>query len=81
MGLDYIDLYQLHRPDYLMEQDKIALAFESLTQAGKVREFGVSNFSVDQLDHLQAACPMKLQCNQVEISLSHYDALEDGSLG
>ena len=55
MGLDYIDLYQLHRPDYLMEQDEIALAFESLTQAGKVREFGVSNFSVDQLDHLQAA--------------------------
>ena len=46
-----------------------------------MREFGVSNFSVDQLDHLQATCPMKLHCNQVEISLIHYDALEDGSLG
>ena len=45
-----------------------------------MREFGVSNFSVDQLDHLQATCPMKLHCNQVEISLIHYDALEDGSL-
>ena len=45
-----------------------------------MREFGVSNFSVDQLDLLKAACPTKLHCNQVEISLIHYDALEDGSL-
>ena len=80
MGVDCIDLYQLHRPDYLMEQDEIAAAFESLKQAGKVRKFGVSNFSVDQLDHLQSACTMKLHSNQVEISLIHYDAIEDGSL-
>ena len=80
MDIDCIDLYLLHRPDYLMEQEEIAKAFDELKQAGKVREFGVSNFTVDQLDHLQAACPMKLICNQVEISLFHYDALEDGSL-
>ena len=80
MDIDCIDLYLLHRPDYLMEQEEIAKAFDELKRAGKVREFGVSNFTVDQLDHLQAACPMKLICNQVEISLFHYDALEDGSL-
>ena len=80
MDIDCIDLYLLHRPDYLMEQEEIAKAFDELKQAGKVREFGVSNFTVDQLDHLQAACPMKLICNQVEISLFHYNALEDGSL-
>ena len=80
IGIDYIDLYQLHRPDYLMEPDKIASAFEKLKQAGKAREFGVSNFTVDQLKNLQAACPMKLHCNQVEISLIHPNSLEDGSL-
>ena len=80
MGIDCIDLYQLHRPDYLMEPEEIASAFEELKQAGKVREFGVSNFTVDQLNHLQAACPMKLHCNQVEISLIHRNTLEDGSL-
>ena len=80
MGIDCIDLYQLHRPDYLMEPEEIASAFEELKQAGKVREFGVSNFTVDQLNHLQAACPMKLVCNQVEISLLHHDALNNGSL-
>ena len=59
MDIDCIDLYLLHRPDYLMEQEEIAKAFDELKQAGKVREFGVSNFTVDELDHLQAACPMK----------------------
>ncbi|MAE31217.1 MAG: aldo/keto reductase [Verrucomicrobiales bacterium] len=80
MGLDCIDMFLLHRPDYLLEQEEVAKAFDELKQAGKVREFGVSNFTVGQLDHLQAACSMKLICNQVEISLFHYDALEDGSL-
>ena len=80
MGIDRIDLYLLHRPDYLLEQEEVAKAFDELKQAGKVREFGVSNFTVNQLDHLQAACPMKLVCNQIELSLFHYDALEDGSL-
>ena len=80
MDIDCIDMFLLHRPDYLLEQEEVAKAFDELKQAGKVREFGVSNFTVDQLDHLQAACSMKLICNQVEISLFHYDTLEDGSL-
>ena len=80
MDIDCIDMFLLHRPDYLLEQEEVAKAFDELKQAGKVREFGVSNFTVDQLDHLQATCSMKLICNQVEISLFHYDALEDGSL-
>mgnify|MGYP001422272261 FL=1 len=80
MGIDCIDLYQLHRPDYLMEPEEIASAFEELKKGGKAREFGVSNFTVDQLDHLQSACPMKLVCNQVEISLIQHDTLNNGSL-
>ena len=80
MGVDCIDLYQLHRPDYLMDPQEIASAFEELKKGGKAREFGVSNFTVDQLDHLQSSCPMKLVCNQIEISLINHDALNDGSL-
>ena len=80
IGIDCVDLYQLHRPDYLMEPEEIASAFEKLKQSGKAREFGVSNFTVDQISTLQATCPMKLHCNQIEISLIHRNALEDGSL-
>jgi predicted oxidoreductase len=80
LGIDVIDLYQLHRPDYLMEPAEVAGAFAQLKQQGKVREFGVSNFRPSQLTALQRACPMPLIVNQVEISLANRACLEDGTL-
>ena len=80
LGVETIDLYQLHRPDYLMDPQEVAKAFERLKSAGKVREFGVSNFGPSQVTALQSACPMKLVVNQVEISLAKLSALDDGTL-
>jgi len=80
LGIDTVDVYQLHRPDYLMEPDEVATAFSKLQRQGKVREFGVSNFKPSQLATLQKACPMKLLINQVELSLVHREALHDGTL-
>lgn len=80
MGVETIDLYQLHRPDYLANGEEVAQAFQRLKAAGKVREFGVSNFRPSQLAVLQRACPMPLIVNQVEISLSKPDSLQDGTL-
>jgi predicted oxidoreductase len=80
LGIGTIDLYQLHRPDYLMQPEEIAGAFAKLRQAGKVREFGVSNFRPAQLTALQKACPMPLIVNQVEISLANRSCFEDGTL-
>ena len=80
LGVETIDLYQLHRPDYLMDPAEIASAFSRLRKAGKVREFGVSNFRPSQVSALQAACPMKLIVNQVEISLANLSRFEDGTL-
>ena len=45
LGVECIDVYQLHRPDWLMDAEEVAGAFAKLERAGKVREFGVSNFS------------------------------------
>lgn len=80
LGVEVIDLYQLHRPDYLCNPEEVAQAFGRLKQAGKVREFGVSNFQPVQLTALQKACPMPLIVNQVEISLAKLDCLHDGTL-
>ena len=80
MGVETIDLYQLHRPDYLMDPQEIAAAFSKLRKAGKVREFGVSNFRPSQVTALQKACPMRLVVNQVEISLANRSSFEDGTL-
>ena len=80
LNVETIDLYQLHRPDELMDPDEIAEAFLELQAAGKVRFFGVSNFRPDQLTALQAALPFPLVVNQVEIHLGRLACLEDGTL-
>jgi len=80
LGIETIDIYQLHRPDYLMHPEEIATAFARLQHAGKVREFGVSNFRPSQVSALQKACPMRLIVNQVEISLANLSSFNDGTL-
>jgi len=80
LGIETIDLYMLHRPDYLGDPHAIAGAFVQLYDAGKVRYFGVSNFRPSLFNALQAACPLPLIVNQVEISLVQRAAFEDGTL-
>jgi predicted oxidoreductase len=80
LGLDRVDLFMLHRPDYLADPQEIASAFAQLQQQGKVRAFGVSNFRPSFLTMIQGACPMPLLVNQVEIHLGRLAALEDGTL-
>lgn len=80
LGVETIDIYQLHRPDYLMQPDEVAGAFIRLKEQGKVRDFGVSNFKPNQLSLLQRACPWPLMVHQVEISLARLDCFEDGTI-
>jgi len=78
MGTDYLDLLLIHRPDPLMDPDEMAEAFRALQQAGKVRHFGVSNFTPSQFEMLASRHP--LVTNQIELSAMHPDPLYDGTL-
>ena len=49
MGLEYIDLYQLHTFDPMTPLAETTAALDQLKAAGKIRAYGVSNFSVEQL--------------------------------
>jgi len=80
LGIETIDVYQLHRPDWLMNAEEVATAFAKLKKEGKVREFGVSNFSPSQVSLLQQACDSALLVNQVEISLLQLSTFTDGTL-
>ena len=75
---DYLDLLLLHRPDYLLDPHEVAEAFEQLKRAGKVRAFGVSNFSPSQFALLHSFTP--LATNQIEISVTHLEPFYDGTL-
>jgi predicted oxidoreductase len=80
LGIEQIDLFMLHRADFLMNPEEVASAFSQLQQEGKARQFGVSNFKPSQVALLQKFCPMPLLVNQVEISLERVDRFHDGTL-
>ncbi|MQA23278.1 aldo/keto reductase [Rugamonas rivuli] len=78
LGTDHLDLLLIHRPDPLMDFDEIAGAFERLRAAGKVKHFGVSNFSRHQFESLNRRIP--LATNQVEFSPLHVAPMFDETL-
>ena len=80
LGLETIDIYQLHRPDLLMNPVEVAEAFRQLKQSGKVRYFGVSNFLPGFVSCLQSVLNEPLLVNQVEIHLGRLDCFTDGTL-
>lgn len=55
LGTDYIDLYQLHRPDRDSDVSETLGALNELVEQGKVRAVGCSNFSAEQLHEAAAA--------------------------
>ena len=55
LATDYIDLYQIHRPDPETPIEDTVGALDELVRAGKVREIGCSNFSAEQLRAAAAA--------------------------
>ncbi len=75
---DHLDLLLIHRPDALMNADVVAEAFTHLQLQGKVRHFGVSNFTPAQFDLLQSRFP--LVTNQIELHPLHLAPLHDGTL-
>jgi predicted oxidoreductase len=75
---EYLDLFLLHRPSPLMDPEPIARAVEHLISSGKIRSFGVSNFTPSQIEMIETAIPVS--ANQVECSLTSEKAMYDGTL-
>jgi predicted oxidoreductase len=75
---DYLDLLLLHRPSPLMHPDEIAEAILVLKQHGKIKDFGVSNFTAPQVDLISKVTPISV--NQIEFSLTQHHAMHDGLL-
>jgi aryl-alcohol dehydrogenase-like predicted oxidoreductase len=79
---DRIELYQQHRPDDSVPIAETLGALDALVKAGKVREIGCSNFSVDQLRAAEAASRehgyARFVSVQNQYSLFHREAERDG---
>ena len=57
LGLDHVDLYQVHWPVPGVPPEDTMRALVELQQAGKIRYFGVSNYAARELDAAYRVAP------------------------
>ena len=75
---DYLDCLLLHRPSPLMDISIIADTLKRLIKSGKIKSFGVSNFTANQMDMFKGK--VDILYNQINLSLTHLDHMFDGTL-
>ena len=78
LATNYIDCLLIHRPDFLMNPKEIEKIVQKLLEEGKIRSFGVSNFTTHQFKNLHKSVP--LHTNQMEASLLNLTPFTDGTL-
>lgn len=77
---DYVDLYQIHRPDLTTPMSEVARALNEIVDSGKSLAIGVSNFTVPQMRALQAHLKHPIATIQPEFSALEQSPLENGIL-
>lgn len=77
LNTDYLDLLLLHRPSPLLNVAEVVEAITHLKQQGKIKSFGVSNFSVSQMQLLEQH--LDVETNQVECSLTNPEVMFNGT--
>jgi len=78
LGVEQVDLYQIHRPDILAHPQEVARSLETMVASGKVRAVGVSNYTAAQTDALAALLDLPLASSQPEFSALHLDPMTNG---
>lgn len=81
MGVDYVDLYQLHRPDPLTHPAETAAVLDELMAEGLIRSVGISNYYPQQTLALQKYLKAPIVSNQISISLLRLDPIYEGAAG
>ena len=75
---EYLDVLLVHRPSPLMQPSEIAEAIMHLKKQGKIRQFGVSNFTPSQIAVIETMVPV--EGNQIEYSLTANEVMNNGVL-
>lgn len=80
LNTEYLDIFLLDQLDQLSNLEETALALERLKTSGKVKNIGVSNFSVFQHQLLAAYSRIPIVTNHIELNLLHTNALDNGQV-
>jgi predicted oxidoreductase len=79
LGTDRVELFLVHRPDWLTRADDTASGLNQLLKDGKIAHAGVSNYNVHQFDLLNGLMDRPLVTNQLEFHFLHMDPIYDGT--
>jgi predicted oxidoreductase len=79
LGTDHVELFLVHRPDWLTGIDDTASGLNQLVRAGKIRSAGASNYSATQFAALNSRLEQPLVTNQVEFHLLQMAPIYDGT--
>lgn len=79
LGVEHIDLWQIHRPDMFTHPADVAATLDSLIDEGKIGMVGVSNFTIDQYDALAAHLSHPIVSTQPEFSVAVTQPMRDGT--
>lgn len=79
LGVEHIDLWQIHRPDMFTHPAVVAATLDALIDEGKIGMVGVSNFTVDQYDALSAHLTHPIVSTQPEFSVAQLQPMRDGT--
>ena len=79
LGTDHVELFLVHRPDWLTAAADTAGGLNELQRTGKIRAAGVSNYSAAQFDLLNARMERPLATNQLEFHLLRMEPIHDGT--
>lgn len=77
LNITYLDSLLLHRPDILMDPKEIKKAFLELKESGKVRHFGVSNFSKEAIEYLAMEVDGLIEVDQVQLGLGQMRLIDE----
>lgn len=80
LGTDYLDIFMLEQLDPLSHIEETALTLERLRSEGKIRNIGVSQFTVFQHQLLASILRVPIVTHQMELSLLETTALDNGQL-
>ncbi|MEM0142726.1 MAG: aldo/keto reductase [Candidatus Parvarchaeum sp.] len=79
IGTDYLDLYQLHWPNKSVPIKETMQAMEKLVEEGKIKNIGISNFSLEEMKEAQSVMSKyEIASNQVEYSIVTRDIEKTG---
>jgi predicted oxidoreductase len=80
LGVDRVDLYQIHRPDMFTHPEDLAATLREFMEQGKVGAVGVSNFTPAQTEALVSFLGDAVVTTQPQFSVGHLSPLRDGTL-